>query len=382
MKRRGALVALAGLSSGCLRLTSRANGTRTEDASGTESETPGIRDPQLDLESATKAELWSIETREAPCATDGDDFALATGVASREISIHDAETGDAQWSDATDYDISLVTATFTDTELLVFAELSDGRTKLLALNRETGEVRRERDITGRRPDWAQTFGNAVVSGLMVSPDNQDQNVGHIRVRELDTLDERWTSESKTRGSVNRAITIDETLYISFDNFLEARSIADGTRRYRAPLSISVPVGYEGDLIASIDGSLRRMNSSNLEYKWSLGTEVLGNPVIKDDLVAVPTTDGILVATVEGEQLWQQTLDDESTHRPNGAVFHGGLLWVHSPGDIVRGFIPRSGEIAYELSQEVIKSIGSTDSSIIIEGSTVLSGYTVVSESDQ
>ena len=170
--------------------------------------------------------------------------------------------------------------------------------------------------------------------------------------------------------------VDGTIHLGFDNFFLGLGASDGSQQYRAPISVGNPVAHDGALLADADGQLRRVDPETLEYAWSVGEEVMGRPVVVEDVVAVPTTDGVLGASVtDGEELWSRTLEDTTGVQPEALAYHGGVFWVGAADETLYGLLPETGETAFALDADVTWIHGSSEG-VVVAASNTLTVYTV------
>ncbi|QLH81368.1 PQQ-binding-like beta-propeller repeat protein [Halosimplex pelagicum] len=226
------------------------------------------------------------------------------------------------------------------------------RSTIYRFDPETGEQRTQAQLTGDI-ELITEVGDALVCGTVESSDDDGRSVNRISLLETADLSQRWTNTVRNKAFPGETAQIDETLHIGFENFLVGFDMADGTIQYRSPLNVGYPTAYEGDLIADADRKLRRINLQTLGYEWSTGTEVSGRPVIVGDLVAVPTTNGILAADREsGEKYWSRTLEDVSGFTPELLAYHGGLFWYGTADEQLYGLVPTTGETAFSMAGDI------------------------------
>lgn len=130
---------------------------------------------------------------------------------------------------------------------------------------------REKTIIKGDIETLSTVGPWLVCGSVNETDEFAQRYGNrITVLDAETLEQQWTTVFGNNTFPKDVCGIDETLYVGFGNFLAAFDRVDGTLRYRAPVAVSYPRPYEGDLIADVD-----LNSAaSLPRRWST-TGVLG-----------------------------------------------------------------------------------------------------------
>jgi hypothetical protein len=192
---------------------------------------------------------------------------------------------------------------------------------------ETGTQRAKTTIKGAIRMLSRV-GPWLVCGSVNETDEFAQRYGNrITVLDAETLEQQWTTVFGNNSFPEAVCGIDGTLYVGFNNFLAAFDGADGTLRYRAPVTISYPRPYKGDLIADADGKLRRITPSIMEYDWSAGAGVAGRSVVHDTSVTVPTSDGVLSADVDsGAVNWSRTFESDSAFEPEQLRYHDGVLW--------------------------------------------------------
>lgn len=382
MKRRHVLSVLAGLSaSGCLAFQESSSppspsgsdqSTETPDAASTQqqgpatstsltpegstgtpaSSRPGQQGTSTPAYATTAAELTTVQSFSndlTALASHGASYAIGTG---DQIQVRDfgsskpTTTIESPGSNAV---LELTASTLT----VGVSPTETERSTIYRFDPATGEQRAEAQLTGDI-ELITAVGDALVCGTVTEPsDDDEQSVNRIALLETADLSQRWTNTVKNRAFPEETAQVDETLHIGFENFLVGFDMADGTIQYRAPLNVGYPTAYEGDLIADADRKLRRINPQTLDYEWSTGTEVSGRPVIVGDLVAVPTTNGILAADREsGEKRWSRTLEDVSGYTPELLAYHDGLFWYGTADEQLYGLVPTTGETAFSMAADV------------------------------
>ncbi|WP_336337663.1 outer membrane protein assembly factor BamB family protein [Haloarcula brevis] len=258
----------------------------------------------------------------------------------------------------------------TDSDCYVGSQIAGGdRSTIYRFDTEGGTLQARTEIRGSVSKLT-TAGDLLVCGTnRESTEGATQPGTHITVFDRASLDRQWTTAVGNGAITGDVCRLDDALHVGFTNFLVGFAVTDGTIRYRAPLNVGYPVAYQGDLVADVDRKLRRFDPETLAYDWSVGSEVAGRPVVVGEHVAVPTTDGLLCATVaDGQQRWSRTLESVSGFTPELLVYQGGLLWYGTAAEELYGLVPPSGETAFSLSAD-LSVIAATTGGVVID-----SGY--------
>lgn len=373
MRRRQFLALAAGLAgSGCLSLSeSTPTGTRPGPAPATES---GTQDLVQVTTNAEAAEQWALDFRGIDTGVGaGESFAVGTDSG---VHLYGYESDAPQWeaSESTDWKaLALGPAA-------VYAGGSIGNpgegSVVSRFGRDSGEVQAQREFDGRI-DTLDAFEDLLVYTSHVDNDSGASSyVVSVRGLDPDSLTDQWVQEYEMDTFGPGVARVGGTLHLGFGNFFAGLGASDGSQQYRAPIRVGNPVAHDGALLADVDAQLRRVDSETLEYAWSVGEEVEGRPVVVGDVVAVPTTDGVLGASVtDGEALWSRTLEDTTGYQPEALAYHGGVFWVGAADETLYGLLPETGETAFSLDADVTWIHGSSEG-VVVAASNTLSVYTV------
>nr|WP_101352095.1 PQQ-binding-like beta-propeller repeat protein [Haloarcula taiwanensis] len=257
----------------------------------------------------------------------------------------------------------------TDSDCYVGSQAADDTVSTIyRFDAENGERQAETEIQGNISRLT-TVGDLLVCSTVEESTEYEGYANRIIVLDRTSLNEKWRNTVGNSAYPSGVCRLNDTLHIGFANFFAGFAVADGTIQYRAPLNVGYPVTYQGDLVADVDRELRRLDPGTLEYEWSVGSEVAGRPVIVGENVIVPTTDGLLCASVrDGQQRWSRTLENDSGFTPELLVYQGGLLWYGTAVEELYGLVPTSGETAFSMSAD-LTFIAATNSGVVIN-----SGY--------
>jgi hypothetical protein len=373
MRRRQFLAVAAGLAgSGCLSLQeSTPTGTRPGPAPVTESGEPELVQVTTDAEAV---EQWSLDFRGIGGGAGGvEAFAIATdsGV---HLYGYDAETPQWEAGETADWKGLALSGS------AVYAGGGFGSPgeggAVYRYDRDSGELDAQREFEGR-VDSLDFFGDLLVCTSHVETDSGASSyLTRVRGLDPDSLTDQWVQEYGTDVFAPGVARVDGTIHLGFDNFFLGLGASDGSQQYRAPIRVGNPVAHDGALLADADGQLRRVDPETLEYAWSVGEEVMGRPVVVEDVVAVPTTDGVLGASVtDGEELWSRTLEDTTGVQPEALAYHGGVFWVGAADETLYGLLPETGETAFALDADVTWIHGSSEG-VVVAASNTLTVYTV------
>ncbi|WP_336331166.1 outer membrane protein assembly factor BamB family protein [Haloarcula sp. CGMCC 1.2071] len=258
----------------------------------------------------------------------------------------------------------------TDSDCYVGSQAADDNiSTIYRFDAENGERQTRTEIQGNISRLTTVGDLLVCSTVEESTEYEERYANHIIVLDRIGLNEKWTNTVGNSAFSSGLSRLNDTLHIGFENFLVGFAVTDGTIQYRAPLNVGYPVGYQGDLVADVERELRRLDPETLEYKWSVGSEVAGRPVIVGENVVVPTTNGLLCANIrDGQQRWSRTLENESGLTPELLVYQGGLLWYGTAIDELYGLVPTTGETAFSMGAD-LTLIAATTSGVVIN-----SGY--------
>lgn len=376
MRRRRLLSALAcGVTSGCLTLQESTN-TGTADGRGTTgtSGSPGSQRRQGDATpnyATTAAEVTEVQTLSldvSAIASRGASYAVA---ARDQIQVR--EFGSPSPTTTLDGRASNVALALTGSALYVGETgQGDGPSTVRRFDRETGEQRARTRLDGDI-ERITTLGNALAcTTVSESTGGDERYVNRVAVLDPAELTQRWTNAVENSAFPEAATQIGETVHVGFANFLVGFDAADGTIQYRSPITTGYPTAHQGSLVADADRKLRRIDPETLEYDWSTGNEVDGRPVIVGNLVAVPTTDGLLGADVtSGDERWSRKLEDVSGYAPETLGYYGGLFWYGTAAEELYGIVPTTGETAFSTELDVTHLAATTRGVAVSSGNETL-----------
>ncbi|QGA83696.1 PQQ-binding-like beta-propeller repeat protein [Halomicrobium sp. LC1Hm] len=385
MRRRRLLGALltAG-TAGCLQFESDPESGSGTDSAPSSATTDTATDPSGSTENETETETpepsaVTLRSRWTEASSRIDQMTVlgqrvVVNTAMGGVRCLDVATGATNW-DALGERIDYVDRLHSDGEsVFVFAGGGDDRT-LYVLDIADGTVRGTVSYEFNPGDFPVFTDEDVIFATFDS----DNNENRLYAIDRDSLEPRWTSTvEETQTGATGGVVADGTIHMGFNNSLRGFSLTDGTPRYRSPLGVGIPIGFEDGLVTGKRSTFARIGLPSLSIDWERQREAVGRPERDGSRVFSRTWDGVFaVDATDGTELWHHTIEESTSYSgiPSPS-FHRGVLWVVGPDGVLYGYVGTSGEQVLEEGDGDVEGVEVTEHGLVLRTTQGLTGYAI------